>query len=678
MPLNRKELVRQQNPKSDSYDPDSFLSVGNGNFAYTVDCTGLQTILHEREGKTPLCTMSTWGMHCYPGKEVPHYEQLKLKQYQAGGRTVGYMSDSKGQEALFNDLRVNPHRFNLAHIGLYSPQGIAAGDLSAVSQELDLYQGVIASTFTFHTERVQVTTFCDPHQDQLGFSISSPLFRTKQLALKLSFPYASHLISGADYTKADAHQSRVDALSPTTCTLVHSMDATTYSLGCASEEPFSLEAVGNHTYLLYPNEETLTLCIRFSAGEKTEQPTKYAQSLEATRSHWASFWEEGGFIDISQSSDSRAQELQRRMLLSRYLLAIQCSGNTPPPETGLTCNSWYGKFHLEMHLLHAAHFCLFGQSSLFERSLAYYLNILPSAIKRARQQGYRGARWPKMTDASGNDSPSSIGTLLIWQQPHPVFYASLLDKTKPDSPLLAAWKPIIEETLTFMADYVLWDEQRKVYVLGPPVIPVQENHDAETTLNPSFELSYFRWAFAEGIRLFRKLGGEPDPVWEEVENHLAPLPVGQGRYLAQEHCPDTYGAYAYDHPSLLFNLSLLGMQGIDTALMEASLEGVMKHWKLEELWGWDFPLMAMCAARLGKPELAIDLLLADSPKNTYTHNGHNAQLPKADLPLYLPGNGALLLALALMAGGWEGSLGNAPGFPKEGWVVRSEGLKKFW
>ena len=192
------------------------------------------------------------------------------------------------------------------------------------------------------------------------------------------------------------------------------MDATTYCLGCASEEPFSLEAVGNHTYLLYPNEETLTLCIRFSAGEKTEQPTKYAQSLEATRSHWASFWEEGGFIDVYQSSDSRAQELQRRMLLSRYLLAIQCSGNTPPPETGLTCNSWYGKFHLEMHLLHAAHFCLFGQSSLFERSLAYYLSILPSAIERARQQGYRGARWPKMTDASGNDSPSSIGTLLIW------------------------------------------------------------------------------------------------------------------------------------------------------------------------------------------------------------------------------------------------------------------------
>ena len=124
MPLNRKDLVRQQNPKIDCYDPDSFLTVGNGNFAYTVDCTGLQTILHDREGKTPLCTMSTWGMHSYPGKEIPRYEKLRLKQYQAGKRRVGYMSDSTGQEALFNGLRINPHRFNLARIGLYSLQGI--------------------------------------------------------------------------------------------------------------------------------------------------------------------------------------------------------------------------------------------------------------------------------------------------------------------------------------------------------------------------------------------------------------------------------------------------------------------------------------------------------------------------------------------------------------------------
>jgi hypothetical protein len=44
--------------------------------------------------------------------------------------------------------------------------------------------------------------------------------------------------------------------------------------------------------------------------------------------------------------------------------------------------------------------------------------------------------------------------------------------------------------------------------------------------------------------------------------------------------------------------------------------------------------------------------------------------------VYLPGNGALLSAVAMMAGGWDGApVGNAPGFPHDGsWVVRSEGL----
>lgn len=48
------------------------------------------------------------------------------------------------------------------------------------------------------------------------------------------------------------------------------------------------------------------------------------------------------------------------------------------------------------------------------------------------------------------------------------------------------------------------------------------------------------------------------------------------------------------------------------------------------------------------------------------------------LPLYLPGNGGLLFAVALMAAGWQGAPPtHAPGFPTsaKGWVVRHEGLR---
>jgi hypothetical protein len=71
----------------------------------------------------------------------------------------------------------------------------------------------------------------------------------------------------------------------------------------------------------------------------------------------------------------------------------------------------------------------------------------------------------------------------------------------------------------------------------------------------------------------------------------------------------------------------------------------------------------------------VDALLLDIPQNHYAPNGHVPQ--RADLPAYLPANGGLLAAVALMAAGWEGcsSGDGAPGFPRNGrWAVRSEGL----
>ena len=86
-------------------------------------------------------------------------------------------------------------------------------------------------------------------------------------------------------------------------------------------------------------------------------------------------------------------------------------------------------------------------------------------------------------------------------------------------------------------------------------------------------------------------------------------------------------------------------------------------------------MMAMTAARLGDPARAVDALLMDLPKNQYLPNGHNVQSER--LPLYLPGNGGLLYAVALMAAGWrDGPDIPAPGFPKDGrWRVRVEGMR---
>jgi hypothetical protein len=164
------------------------------------------------------------------------------------------------------------------------------------------------------------------------------------------------------------------------------------------------------------------------------------------------------------------------------------------------------------------------------------------------------------------------------------------------------------------------------------------------------------------------------PEWDEVLKNLAPIPANDGLYLSQED-EDTWKEWTWEHPSLIGPLGVLPGDGVDPKVMKATLEKVMQVWDWDRCWGWDFPMTAMCAARVGRPDLAVDALLIKSVKNRYLPNGHDYQ--RDGLTLYLPGNGGLLTAVAMMAAGWDGAPDtHAPGFPKDGWNVRWENLKR--
>src|SRR2546423_15364663 len=93
-------------------DPLSPLSLGNGEFAFTADITGLQTFPDEFEKFMQLCTMSQWGWHTTPLPNGLDPRALRLTQYDTHGRSVGYHTNSEGQTELFNWLRQTPHRLN--------------------------------------------------------------------------------------------------------------------------------------------------------------------------------------------------------------------------------------------------------------------------------------------------------------------------------------------------------------------------------------------------------------------------------------------------------------------------------------------------------------------------------------------------------------------------------------
>ncbi|MBI4889521.1 MAG: glycoside hydrolase family 65 [Acidobacteria bacterium] len=672
----RKAVVQRHDPKAQALDPMAPLSVGNGEFAFTADVTGLQSFPDAYLAGIPLCTQSQWGWHSVPLPAGLDPASFRMTEYETHGRMVGYPTSGAGQKLLFDWLRENPHRLNLGRIGLRLTKRdgtrAAATDLQAVDQRLDLWSGTLHSRFELEGKAVRVQTACHPALDGIAVSVESELVKAGALVVEIEFPYGSPDVPASDWKSAGKHKSVMkDGV------ILRELDGDRYEVAVApargvrcrqeAAHRFVLEAAGGAAVI-----EASFGFFRFGRAAKMPAATEVFRRSAA---HWERFWTSGGAVDLSASSDARWKELERRIVLSQYLTAIQCAGSLPPQETGLTCNSWYGKFHLEMHWWHAVHFAYWDRLPLLERSLHYYRDILPGAKAWAVRQGYTGARWPKMTAKDGRDSPSSVGPLLIWQQPHPIYYAELCRKFGDAPGSLRRYKDVVLESAEFMASFAYLDPKRGEYVLGPPVIPAQENHPPNETWNPTYELEYWRWGLETAQRWRTALGMPREGKWDDVIARLAKPSARDGVYLAHENCPQTYTERNRDHPSMLGALGLLPGASVDRETMRRTLRKVMKDWRWADTWGWDYPMAAMTAARLGEGEMAVDLLLLDTPKNRYLPNGHNYQ--RKGLHLYLPGNGGLLTAIACMAAGWEGGPAEAaPGFPRSGWKVQAAGLRK--
>jgi hypothetical protein len=680
--INRQELVRRNNVTLIKADPLTPLSVGNGEFAFTADITGLQTFGEYYEKGMPLGTQSQWGWHTMPNPKKYKLSDI-LEYYTVADRKVPYASgstNSRGYSPAALWLRSNPHRLHLGQIGLRLQKSdgsaVSIKDLTNTYQKLDLWAGLLISRFEVDGQAVKVLTVCHPEHDILAVRIESPLLKTKRLKVSLAFPYGNDVWrNAADWNQPQRHTTRLLQISNNQADLIRTLDKDRYYVRVLFSPADGFIVKSQHEYEISgQNGEPLDVVFAF-ANKITEQTPDFQAVRDAAAAHWQHFWTTGGAIDFSQCTDPRAAELERRIVLSQYLTAIQCSGSRPPQETGLVCNSWFGKFHLEMHWWHAVHFALWDRLELLERSMPWYESILPKAKATAELQGYKGVRWPKMVSPDGRDSPSTVGVFLIWQQPHPIYYAELCYRAHRDRDTLERYRKIVFETAEFMASYPVWDQTKQRYVLGPALIPAQESYGRYKahTLNPTFELAYWHWGLEIAQKWRQRLSLKRNPNWDKVIKNLSHPTIHEGLYTGIETSPYTI---TRDHPSMLCALGFLPQTPlIKSEIMKRTLENVLEVWDWQSTWGWDYPVMAMAAARLGEPEKAIDALFIETQKNRYLANGHNYQ--SARLPLYLPGNGGLLTAVAMMAAGWDGCERSTPGFPDNGkWNIRWEGLKR--
>ncbi|MCX6144737.1 MAG: hypothetical protein NTZ35_16140 [Ignavibacteriales bacterium] len=679
--INRRALVTRHIPTLTKADTLSPFTVGNGEFAFTADVTGLQTFSSLYENGIPLGTQSQWGWHTNINPNSYSLDQT-LEYHESYGRQVPYASRQNSEAGQW--LRSNPHRLHLGTIGfrIIKSDGseIQLSDITNVHQSANIWEGILKSSFRIENDSVHVETGCHPTIDQIGVRIRSTLLQKRNVGIRFDFPYGSTSWgkSSADWNSPHKHSSEIIVQSDQSATIERTLDSVRYYVNIQWNSAAQLKRVGRHSFLLViSDDDRFDFTCNFSEKRNTQRLPDAEGTLNACRLHWQNFWETGGAVDLSESKDPRAFELERRIVLSRYLTAIQCTGSTPPQETGLTFNSWYGKFHLEMHWWHAVHFVLWGHPELLERSMQWYKAALPMAAQTAKRQGYEGVRWPKMVGPDGRESPSTVGVFLIWQQPHPIYYSELLYRYRKDRSTLERYKDIVFATADFMASYAQWDGRNGRYVLGPPLIPAQEIYKPDSTMNPTFELSYWSYGLKLAQQWRERLGLPHIEKWDHVIQHLSTLPTKNGVYQNAETALNTFenGIHRNDHPTVLGAFGMLPNDSIDVGMMRKTLQKVMSSWNWERTWGWDYPLIAMTAARVGRPDLAIEALLMKVQKNTYVNNGHNFQDER--LPVYLPGNGALLTAVAMMAAGWDGAAdARAPGFPKDGnWVVRYEGLR---
>jgi hypothetical protein len=514
------------------------------------------------------------------------------------------------------------------------------------------------------------------------------------LSVVLDFPYPTP--RGNDWGQPERHATQLTRTDGPRADFSRQADALTYhvalawSEGAALHEPPPeapvqalpiLKASMQHAYRLSAGgRDTLTLVCAYAAKPMASALPSFEETKTASAKMWADYWTTGGALDLSASRDPRWQELERRIVLSQYLMRVNSAGTMPPAEIGLYgIDQWRSKFHLEMTAWHGVHYMLWGRPDCVQGWFRWFNTVgLPAAQREAAAEGWQGAKWLKTPDPFGRWESWDHGPNRVTQNAHPFYWAELCYRAQPCRATLDAWKDILFETATMMADFVAWDALSGRYILGPPVMSGAEGNSGFESWNATSELNYWALSLQIAQSWRERLGLPRDPKWDHILTHLSRPPVKDGVYLDAESHP---GVWNQSRPGHFLRPAWFEVYGcirgplIDPAIMAQTYERAARELRSGEwkgnLWGCDYPMMAMTAARLGKPKEALAWLLYPTRLNDYAPNGFCAGW-------YLPGNGGLLWAVAMLAAGWDGAPDKpTPGFPDDGsWVVKWEGLQK--
>src|SRR5690606_25349007 len=195
--IDRKVVVTRHNIVNTAIDSLESLTIGNGEFAFTVDVTGLQTFPDRYDEGVSLGTQSEWGWDRFTDTIGYKFEE-SLKEYDFNNdghkATYSVQSTEKGRTQDAADwFRKNPHRLQLGNIGfdIYKKDGSLASpeDIQDITQELNLWTGEINSHFKVEGIDVLVQTVAHQDQDLVSVKVESDLINEGRLKIRLRYPY---------------------------------------------------------------------------------------------------------------------------------------------------------------------------------------------------------------------------------------------------------------------------------------------------------------------------------------------------------------------------------------------------------------------------------------------------------------------------------------------------------
>ena len=671
--IDRKALVTRHNFQYNKLD--GVFQIGNGGAVFNCDATGLQTFAGN--------IMTDWGWNWSPMPQGFTRADVPITGTYERGRLKGPQIWPASEDTLYHWMRENPHRMNLGRLRFVHAGGqpLKREEVSGMYRHIDIYTCKQHTVFQLHGQQVTVESLCDTRADRLAVRITSSALAVGRLWIMLDFPYPDRKQGPwiGDFHAPQKHETLVVRRAETWVHLQRIADSSRYGVMFTGKHAAIYPDERPHTWRLIPlsgqNRIELTCQFALDAVNLGQRHPSFAETEKATANHWERFWNRGGAIDLSGSSNPAAPELERRIVLAQYQMAVQEAGDMPGAEIGLIgLDQWSSQANMEMAVWHIGHYGLWNRWPLAMRELAFYWRIKPVARALARQLDYRGVKWPKRTGPSGRNVPWFGDNILAWQQPHPIFFAELHYRLAPTSETLELWRDIIFSTADYMASFPTWNKTLKRYDLTP-IMPACEHG---VTSNSVYELVYWRFALTIAQTWCRRMGLPTDARWAHVLKHLAPLPVDQGVYVISEQwAKATYTTIRNNHPDMIGVYGMLPpIAGVDPAIAHATVLKTWKSWDWagKHEYGWDLPWMAMAAARVGEPQIAISALTAKVHGNHFDIRGINTGGPCP----YIPGDGALLYAAAFLTAGWDGGPHhNAPGFPQDGsWKVRHEGLNK--